>query len=88
MKKGELAINVVVMAVVALLVLVVLAIILVRSLNDGSKTATQCTNANGVCDPSMYGCKNSQTGKTGLHYAIGDSACSNNGDWCCVYSIS
>lgn len=76
-KRGDLSINVIVMAVVALLVLIVLAIILIKNMTKGEGTATACENAKGTCVPESE-CRQNN----GLHYAIADSAC--NGNWCCV----
>ena len=79
MKKGELSINVIVMAVVALLVLVVLAILLVRYMQGGDEQLSQCRDKGGDCYDDCQG--------VGSHYVIGDGECTSHKDGrdsCCI----
>lgn len=48
MKRGEISMEVIIIAAIALLVLVILSVLVIRS---GGKVAQECTNARGTCYP-------------------------------------
>jgi len=82
MKRAELALNTIIVAVIALLVLVVLIILFTRGSLNFWKGAGACDNAKGVCGNAVDGkCPDGNR-----HYAFGDSQCikDNKGDICCV----
>ncbi|MCF7865810.1 hypothetical protein K9L67_03655 [Candidatus Woesearchaeota archaeon] len=56
MKKGDMSINIIVIAAIALLVLVILSILLFRS-GSGIREGTSCTGTGGTCwdEPTCQG---------------------------------
>lgn len=78
-KRGEISMEVIIIAAVALLVLVILSVLLIRSgvlFGEG----TSCAGVGGQCADDCSGYTDDQ----GRPYVRGLNSCPNDGEVCCV----
>ncbi len=73
-RRGELSMEVIIIAAIALLVLVILAVLVIRA-GTGVGTSTTCTGVGGECVPDD--CSPGKVPNPGL-------ACPIEGDTCCI----
>lgn len=82
MKKGDLSINIIVIAAVALLVLVILSILLFRSGNDVNHART-CEGVGGICAPPGQSCSDISYNQ-GQSYQLSTNFECTGGGACCI----
>jgi len=81
MKKGELSINIIIVAAIALLILVIIAVLLFRSGGDINQGTQTCEGIGGQC---MGSCADLATGDGTVWAPNPSKACTNEGDICCM----
>ena len=79
MKKGELSINIIIVAAIALLILVIIAVLLFRSAGDVNEGTQTCQGIGGQCEGSC-----SDIGDDGTWISNPAKACPNEDDVCCI----
>lgn len=84
-KKGELSINVIIVAILALLVLVILGTIFAGKLGNFRKNSDTCTTNGGSCTDKTVGCQQDQYQKeiTGNCYQSDGKTIDSN-KVCCI----
>ena len=78
-RRGEISMEVIIIAAVALLVLVILSVLLIRS-GVLFGTGTSCEGIGGVCDTDCSGYTDDQ----GRPYVRSGHACTEEGTACCI----
>ena len=81
MKKGDMSINIIVIAAIALLVLVIISILLFRS-GGGLREGTSCTGIGGTCwdEPTCQG----MSDYSDASYRPNPTAECPQGQYCCI----
>ena len=84
MKKGELSVNIIIVAAIALIILVILAVLLFKTGND-LRLGTSCQGLQGICQPQEVGCVDLNDPDGGISYIQHMTAkCTSNSDVCCI----
>ncbi len=84
MKKGELSVNIIIVAAIALIILVILAVLLFRTGNE-LRVGTSCEGIQGICQPQELGCSELDDPYAGTFYVRHSTAqCSAPGSVCCI----
>lgn len=84
MKKGELSVNIIIVAAIALIILVILAVLLFKTGND-LRVGTSCQGLQGVCQPQENGCGDLNDPDFGIYYVQHPTAkCPAQTDVCCI----
>lgn len=81
MKKGELSINIIIVAAIALLILVIISVLIFRSGSNIRDNTESCTSVNGVCDTS---CDDVAYDRGGVWIPNPSRICPTEGDICCT----
>ncbi len=77
MKKGDISIEFIVLAALALIFLVVVAIVMTNKIGGFSKSVSSCVNSNGLCVPDENSCYAKGGNPSGF-------SCDNENDICCM----
>lgn len=81
MKKGDLSINIIIVAAIALLILVIISVLIFRSGGNIRDNTESCTAVGGVCDSA---CDLVANDRGGVWIPNPSRICPNQGDICCT----
>lgn len=83
MKKGDLSVNIIIIAAIALIILVIISVLLFGS-GRNLRTGTSCSGLQGQCVDGLYGCSDISNPEYGEYYIRHPTAECPAGQVCCV----